>query len=428
MTQSNTGLEFGKIGVDKGILTVLNNNRFNTPTPIQGQCVPEALNGKDIVGIAQTGTGKTLAFILPIVQNIVKGKDQALVVTPTRELAIQVNEMFEKIGKPLGLKGVVLIGGDPMHRQIREVKRNPDVIIATPGRLLDHLKKKIFNFNKIKIVVLDEADHMFDIGFLPDVQKILSLTPPKRQTLLFSATMPPAIVQVISKYMSLPVRVEVAPSGTAAAGITQELFMVNRHSKILLLQKILNENSGKILIFLRTKNSVKKITQAINNMNHSAVEIHSDRSLYQRRKAMNGFKDGKYRVLVATDIAARGINVSDISLVINYDLPQSSGDYVHRIGRTARAGSTGKAISFVNPDQKRNIKQIESLMKKTINVKELPTLKGSTHNIMPSSDFKKEESKKRDNRRGPKNSRRPFKGKIKNNRQKNNFYRKKRST
>ena len=393
MTQLNTEHQFGKLGVDNRVLDILKGNHFNTPTSIQDQCVPEALKGRDVVGIAQTGTGKTLAFILPIVQNIIKGKDQALIIAPTRELAIQVNEMFEKIGRPLGLKGVVLIGGDPIYRQIKDIRRNPDVIIATPGRLLDHLEKKTLNFNKIKIAILDEADHMFDIGFLPDIKKILSLTPTRRQTLLFSATMPAAIVQVISNYMRLPVRIEVAPSGTAATGITQELFIINRHSKTPLLEKILNENPGKILIFLRTKNSVRKITKAINLMNHSAIEIHSDRSLYQRRNAMSGFKDGKYRVLVATDIAARGINVSDISIVINYDLPENSEDYVHRIGRTARAGATGKAISFVTPDQKRSIKQIERLMKKTITVKETPALAGNK--AKPTNDFQGNRKRKK---------------------------------
>ncbi len=422
MTQLNTEHLFGKLGVDKRILAILKNNHFSTPTPIQTQCVPESLKGRDVVGIAQTGTGKTLAFILPLVQSIVKGKDQALVIAPTRELAIQANEMFGKIGMPLGLKGVVLIGGDPIYRQIKDVRRNPDVIIATPGRLIDHLEKRTLNLNKIKIVVLDEADHMFDIGFLPDIKKILSLAPKKRQTLLFSATMPTAIVQVITNYMRLPVRIEVAPSGTAAAGITQELFIINRHSKILLLERILNENDGKILIFLRTKNSVKKITEAINIMNHSAVEIHSDRSLQQRKKAMSGFKDGKYRVLVATDIAARGINVSNISIVINYDLPQNSEDYVHRIGRTARAGATGKAVSFVTPDQRGNVKQIERLMKKTISVKELPPLAPSAHKITTTVLSKKDKKRYQKPSRG---SRHAFKEKRKNN-QRNNFYKKRR--
>ncbi len=418
MTQSNTELSFGKIGVEKRLLTILKSNDFQTPTPIQVQCVPEALKGKDIVGIAQTGTGKTLAFALPIAQNIVKGRDIALIVVPTRELAIQVNEMLEKINRPLGLKSVVLIGGDPIYHQIKDLRRNPDIIVATPGRLIDHLEKKIFDLKKVKIVVLDEADHMFDIGFLPDIEKILSLTPKKRQTLLFSATMPDAIVRIISKHMNLPVRIEIAPSGTVASGITQELFMISRNAKIDLLEKVLNENSGKVLIFLRTKTSVKKITGLINSMNHTAVEIHSDRSLYQRRKAIDGFKSGRYRILVATDIAARGINVSNISTVINYDLPESSENYVHRIGRTARAGSKGKAISFVTPDQRKNVKQIERLMKKTITIKETPTLEKTHHYKEEVVDnFKKE-----NRRRTPAN---PRKNSFNKRGARNNYYKKK---
>jgi ATP-dependent RNA helicase RhlE len=375
MTNLNSvELRFEDLGVDKKIFSILKNNNFIKPTPIQAQCIPEALEGKDIVGIAQTGTGKTLAFVLPIIQRLQKGKEQAIILAPTRELAIQADEMFGKIGKPLGLRTVVIIGGTPIYHQIKDLRKNPDVIIATPGRLLDHLERKTTNLDKIKMVVLDEADHMLDIGFLPDIEKILSLTPKKHQTLLFSATMPNAIVQIITRFMKMPVRIEVAPSGTVASGVNQELFIVNRHSKTKLLEKILNENKGKILIFLRTKSSVRKITERINFMNHSAVEIHSDRSLPQRRRALDSFKKGKNRILVATDIAARGIDVSDISIVINYDLPQNSEDYVHRIGRTARAGLTGRAISFATPDEKGNIRQIERLIKKTISITTLPHL------------------------------------------------------
>ncbi len=395
MTNENTKHEFGKIDVNKKVLQVLRTNNFNTPTPIQKQCIPEAVKEKDVVGIAQTGTGKTLAFVIPIVQNITKGKNQALIVTPTRELAIQAAEMFGKIGRPLGLNAVVLIGGDPIYQQIKKLKKSPDVIIATPGRLIDHLEKKTVKLDRIKIAVLDEADHMLDIGFLPDVEKILAHTPSSRQTLLFSATMPSAIIKIISKHMRLPVRIEIAPSGTIASGITQELYVINKHSKRSLLEKILQENKGKILVFLKTKNSVKKITEFLNSINQSAVEIHSDRSLHQRKKALNGFKEGKYRILAATDIAARGINVSNISLVINYDLPQNSEDYVHRVGRTARAGKKGKAISFVTPDQKRNVKQIERLMKKSIAVKSTPSLE----NQKPTKANKKTSSKNNSNKK-----------------------------
>ena len=396
MTNSNSvELRFESLGVDKKIFSILKNNNFIKPTPIQNQCIPEALEGKDIVGIAQTGTGKTLAFVLPIIQRLQKGKEQAIILAPTRELAIQADEMFSKIGKPLGLKTVVIIGGTPIYHQIKDLRKNPDVIIATPGRLLDHLERKTTNLNKIKIVVLDEADHMLDIGFLPDIKKILSLTPKEHQTMLFSATMPNAIVQIITNFMKMPVRIEVAPSGTVPTGVKQELFIVDKHSKTTLLEKILNENTGKILIFLRTKSSVRKITERINLMNHSAVEIHSDRSLPQRRKALDNFKVGKNRILVATDIAARGIDVSDISIVINYDLPQNSEDYVHRIGRTGRAGLTGRAISFVTPDQKGNIRQIERLMKKTISITTLPKLSANKRTFNTKTDYQKKSKSNR---------------------------------
>ena len=224
------------------------------------------------------------------------------------------------------------------------------------------------------MVVLDEADRMFDIGFLPEIKEILSLTPKEKQVLLFSATMPSAIADIAYAYMKIPVRIEVAPQGTVAENIIQELFIVDNRSKISLLQSVLKENKGTVLIFSRTKIGAKKISRAIAAMDDSAIEIHSDRSLFQRKEAIRGFKSGKYRILVATDIAARGIDVSNISLVINYDLPENSGDYVHRIGRTGRAGNNGLAISFVTPNQRRNIKQIEKLIKKNISIKSLPKL------------------------------------------------------
>ncbi len=369
MTQVNSvKLRFDELRIEPKILTVLKKNNFITPTPIQARCIPKALDKKDVVGIAQTGTGKTLAFVLPILQNIRRG-EQALVLAPTRELALQANEMLQKIGGPLGFRSTTVIGGTPIYAQTKSLRKKPDVIVATPGRLIDHLNRKNIDLDAVKIVVLDEADHMFDIGFLPDIKKILALTHQTRQTLLFSATMPSAIIEIISRFMRAPVHIQTAPSGTPASGINEELFVINKNSKTPLLQKILDENKGKILIFLRTKSSVKEITKSILKMNHSVAEIHSDRSLPQRRMALDGFKKGKYRVLVATDIAARGIDVSNISIVINYDLPQSSEDYVHRIGRTGRSNAKGKAISFATPDQKKEINQIERLTKKSILIK-----------------------------------------------------------
>lgn len=365
---------FANLGLAPKLLSILGEQKFIKPTPIQHQCIPSALEGKDIVGIAQTGTGKTLAFGLPIIQLLAAHKGQALILVPTRELALQAEEMLQKIGRPLGLKTAVIIGGAAMGRQVQQLRSNPHIVIATPGRLADHLQQKTYSLNQLKIIVLDEADRMLDIGFLPQISKILQAAPRDRQTLLFSATMPPEIAGLASRFMKLPLRIEVAPSGTPAKNIEQEIFIVSREDKLRLLDKILTENPGTILLFSRTKHGARKICRDIKIMGHSAVEIHSNRSLAQRQEAMRGFKSRKYRILVATDIAARGIDVSDISLVINFDLPDNLGDYVHRIGRTGRASSFGRAVSFATPAERGSIKQIERLIKKTIPILALPTL------------------------------------------------------
>ncbi|PIZ81628.1 MAG: ATP-dependent RNA helicase RhlE [Parcubacteria group bacterium CG_4_10_14_0_2_um_filter_41_6] len=383
MTQNNTAEHlFSTLGIAPKLLAILQAKNFITPTPIQHQCIPSALEGKDIVGIAQTGTGKTLAFAVPILQRLAQVKGQALVLVPTRELALQVDDMIRQIGASLGLKSVVIIGGASANMQMRALRNNPHVVIATPGRLIDHLSQNIFSLKNVNMIVLDEADRMLDIGFLPDIKRILEQAPKERQTLLFSATMPQAIAQIALKFMKMPLRIEVAPSGTAAEGVEQEIFIVDKQAKLPLLEKVLAENSGSVLVFARTKYSVKKITRVVNAMSHSATEIHSNRSLAQRTQAMAGFKSGAYRVLVATDIASRGIDVSDITLVVNYDLPENSEDYVHRIGRTGRAGLSGKAISFATPDQRGDIKQIERLIKQTIPILSLPKLAQSSDAVM----------------------------------------------
>lgn len=365
---------FDELGLAEKLLAILAKNALTKPTPIQEQCIPQALEGKDIVGIAQTGTGKTLAFGLPIIQRLARHPGQALILLPTRELALQVDEVLQKIGRPLGLKTTVLIGGTPYYHQAQSLRRNPHIVVATPGRLIDHLEQKNYSLNRVKIIVLDEADRMLDIGFMPAIKRILGLAPVDRQTMMFSATMPQAIAQIVGHYMKMPIRIEVAPAGTPAANVEQEVFIVAKDSKMRLLDKILTENSGSILLFSRTKHGARKIAAGIRAMGHEAIEIHSNRSLGQRRAAMDGFKSGKYRVLVATDIAARGIDVSNIELVINFDLPDNLEDYVHRIGRTGRAGNFGKAVSFATPDQRSDVRQIERLIKKTIPVLALPAL------------------------------------------------------
>jgi ATP-dependent RNA helicase RhlE len=368
-------ITFGGLGIAPKLLDVLLRLEFKTPTSIQHKAIPPAIEGKDIIGIAQTGTGKTMAFGIPLVQQLLKaGKGRGLIILPTRELALQINESIQKIGKGFGIKTAVLIGGSPIRHQIQDLRYNPDVVIGTPGRIIDHIEQKTLRLNDVIILVLDEADRMFDMGFAPQINKILQVVPKNRQTMLFSATMPDGIVRIASTHMKLPVRVEIAKTGTTAANVEHELFIVKRDQKAPLLIKILEEYKGSILIFLRIKFGAKKICDALRNIGISAAEIHSNRSLGQRKEALEGFKLGKYRVLVATDIASRGIDVKGIELVINFDLPENPEDYVHRIGRTGRAGMNGKAISFVLPDQGSKVREIEKLTRLYLPISKLPEL------------------------------------------------------
>ncbi len=359
---------FHALGIMPQLLMALDKLKFNIPTPIQHQAIPVALEGKDIVGIAQTGTGKTLAFGIPMIQRLGKSDGKGLVIVPTRELASQVDEMFHQIGKGLGLRTAVLIGGASMRFQTQMLRDNPHIIIATPGRLIDHLSQRTVKLDDAYIVVLDEADRMFDMGFAPQINEIIKMLPGKRQTMLFSATMPQQIMNIAIKHMALPVRIEIAPSGTSVEGVEQEIIIVRKDAKYFLLEKILQQYQGTVLVFSRTKHGARKLCVIVHEMGHKVAEIHSDRSLIQRREALAGFKSGKYRVLIATDIAARGIDVQGIELVVNYDLPNNSEDYVHRIGRTGRAGKEGRAISFATPDQGSDIRDIERLMRKTLAV------------------------------------------------------------
>ncbi len=366
-------LSFDGLGIAPKILEILDRLKFTTPTPIQFQSIPTALEGKDIMGIAQTGTGKTLAFGIPMIQQLAHSKGSiGLVILPTRELAVQVDEAFNKIGRSFGMRTAILIGGENIRRQIMQLRNRPHIIIATPGRLIDHLEQKTVSLNKVSILVLDEADRMLDMGFSPQIKRILQSVPAQRQTMLFSATMPAEITQIANSYMKLPVRVEVTPQGSAVSTITQELFFVRREDKLGLLDKLLNDYHGSVLVFTRTKFGAKKLAVSIRKMGFTSAEIHSNRSLNQRLEALNGFKLGKYRVMVATDIAARGIDVTGIEVVINYDLPEQASDYVHRIGRTGRAEHTGRAISFATPDQKFDVRAIERLIKKQLPISPVP--------------------------------------------------------
>ncbi len=372
-TPGANGPTFRNLGIAPNLLTILDKIAYTTPTPIQEQAIAPALAGKDIVGIAQTGTGKTLAFGIPVIQGLLSGTGMALIVVPTRELALQVEETFSKVGTPLGVRPVVLIGGAPMRPQIAALKRHPMVVIATPGRLIDHMENKNVNLSKVKFLVLDEADRMLDMGFLPSIKQILAAIPTERQTMLFSATLSAEILTIATKAMKIPLQIEIAPQGTTAANVTQEIFVVRRDDKLRLLEKVLTDYKGSAIIFTRTKHGATKVAYKVMHMGHTAAEIHSNRSLNQRKAALEGFKAGKYRVLVATDIVARGIDVKNIELVINFDLPSQSEDYVHRIGRTARAGAAGHAISFATPEERKDIKDIERLIRKPIKMTPLPS-------------------------------------------------------
>jgi len=371
---SPTGQGFYGLGIAPKILDILERIRFKVPTPIQLKAIPLAIQGKDIVGIAQTGTGKTHSFAIPMVQRLEQRKGIGLVLAPTRELAMQINETYQAIVHPFGMKTACVIGGASMPEQVQALRKNPRVVIATPGRLLDHISRWNFIPEEVVILVLDEADRMLDMGFAPQIDKILRAIPKEKQTMLFSATIPREIMELAAKHMKLPVCVEIAPSGTTAEHITQELFIVRKDAKLKLLNKLLAQYHGSILLFSRTKHNARKITRSLRDMGHNAAEIHADCSMDQRREALKGFKSGRYRVLVATDIAARGIDVTGIELVINYDLPDDAHNYVHRIGRTGRAGQKGHAISFATPDQNRDVRDIEKIIRTSLPISQHPEI------------------------------------------------------
>jgi len=371
---NNNETDFSGLGIAPKMLEKLASLGFKSPTPIQHKTIPATIEGKDIIGIAQTGTGKTLAFGVPMIQRILQSPTtgKGLVILPTRELAIQVEETLVKIGRGFGLKTAVLIGGASTYLQIKQLRQNPHIIIGTPGRINDLMQQRALNLQNVGILVLDEADRMFDMGFAPQIKKILQQIPANRQTMLFSATMPESIAKMASSYMKLPLRIEVAKQGTTAEKVEHELFVVPKNQKLSLLKVLLSEYKGSVLIFIRVKHSAGRICRDLKNIGVSAAEIHSNRSLNQRKEALEGFKLGRYRVLVATDIASRGIDVTGIELVINYDLPENPEDYVHRIGRTGRAGMAGKAISFAMPDQGAKVREIQKLTRLLLPIIKLP--------------------------------------------------------
>lgn len=372
-------MSFEKLNLIEPILKALNTEGYITPTPIQQQSIPVLLQGRDLLGCAQTGTGKTAAFAIPILQNLYlqkhKEKDsfsiKALILTPTRELAIQIDESFAAYGKHTGLKHLVVFGGVSQFNQTNALRRCVDILIATPGRLLDLVEQRFINLQHIQTFVLDEADRMLDMGFIHDVKRIITRLPVKRQTLFFSATMPPEISKLSNSILTNPVRVEVTPVSSTAEKVEQAVYFVEKNDKrSLLIHLLKNPAIVSALVFARTKHGADKIAKELYRANIKADAIHGNKSQAARQNALNDFKSGRIRVLVATDIAARGIDVDDLSHVINYELPNVAETYVHRIGRTGRAGLSGIALSFCDAEERDYLRDIHKLIDRAIPVVE----------------------------------------------------------
>ncbi|GEN68466.1 MULTISPECIES: DEAD/DEAH box helicase [Chryseobacterium] len=365
-------MNFTDLQLIEPIAKAIQEQGYTNPTPIQERSIPEILNGRDFLGCAQTGTGKTAAFSIPILQNLSKKKIsnnhiKALILTPTRELAIQIEENINAYGKYLPLKQLVIFGGVKQGNQEAALRRGIDILVATPGRLLDFIAQGIISLKNIEIFVLDEADRMLDMGFVHDVKRVIKLLPQKRQTLFFSATMPGEIQKLANSILNNPVKVEVTPVSSTADTIKQSVYFVEKDNKLNLLSHILqNDISDSVLVFARTKHGADKIARKLQKDNISAEAIHGNKSQNARQNALNNFKSGKTRVLVATDIAARGIDIDELKFVINFELSDVSETYVHRIGRTGRAGAEGNSISFVDGLDLLNLKNTEKLIGKKI--------------------------------------------------------------
>jgi len=350
----------------------LDKQKYIVPTPIQAKSIPGLLESRDLIGIAQTGTGKTAAFVLPILQNMTEKYPRqitTLVLAPTRELAAQIGDSFSVYGEFLKFKHTVIFGGVSQGKQVEALKKGVDILIATPGRLLDLMNQNLINLKNIKFFVLDEADRMLDMGFIHDIKKVISRLPTQRQSLFFSATMSPPINGLAKTLLKNPIHVEVQPQATTVDKIDQKIFFVDQSSKDkLLLELLKQEHLTSVLIFTRTKHRANKLVKILNINRIQADAIHGNKSQNARTKALSDFKTGKNKVLVATDIAARGIDIDDISHVINFELPNEPESYVHRIGRTARAGAEGTAFSFCSADERNYLREIEKLTRKKIDV------------------------------------------------------------
>ena len=366
-------MSFDKFNLHPSLLKGIHDLGYVEPTPIQKECVPVIMAGRDVIASAPTGTGKTAAFVLPILHRLLSdshGKGlRALIVAPTRELAVQSMEHLANLSRYVHLRGHAIYGGVPMEPQIRALAQGLDIISATPGRLLDHVYSGRIDFGSLQIVVLDEADRMMDMGFLPDVQRILSFLPPKRQNLIFSATIPDDILKLAQKICHDPVRVQIGIKTQTAAGIRQAVYPVSQHQKTELLLRLLKNRTDEmesVIVFTRTKSRADRLGQSLMRSGIRVSVIHGDRSQMQRLRALNQFGSGRVQVLVATDVAARGLDIKDVSHVVNYDVPQVPEDYIHRVGRTARAQATGDAFTFVSSDEEELIQAIERFTRQTL--------------------------------------------------------------
>ena len=356
-------MSFQDYAMDPRCLRFLETQQITEPTPVQAEAIPPALDGRDVVGIAQTGTGKTLAFGLPALTRLAqakRGRNRMLVLTPTRELAVQVHAVLESLGKALGLRSAAVYGGVGMEPQTKALRRGVDIVVACPGRLLDHMDRGNVCFDDLTTLVMDEADRMLDMGFLPDIRRILKALPERRQTLMFSATFPREIERLAADFQREPIRVEIGQIATPVEAVRQGIYTVDPERKLGLLKKLLGaQDVESALVFLRTKHRTDRIAKALHRAGFKAQAIHGGRTQGQRQRALDGFRTGRCQILVATDVAARGLDIEGITHVFNYDIPNSSDDYIHRIGRTARASADGDAITFVSPDDHQALGAIE---------------------------------------------------------------------
>jgi ATP-dependent RNA helicase RhlE len=366
-------MSFNNFNFSEPILKALLDHGYTKPTPIQEQAIPVILQNKDLLGCAQTGTGKTAAFALPILEKLQHLPPQqgikALILAPTRELAAQIGDSITAYSKHIRVSHSVIYGGVSQHTQVQKIRRGVDIVVATPGRLLDLMEQGIFNLNKLQILVLDEADRMLDMGFINDIRKIIKKTPATRQTLLFSATMPDAIKQLTVSILKNPVQVSVTPVSSVSTAIDQSVYFVDKNNKKALLQHVISEKAMRnVLVFTKTKHGADKVAVALNKSGIKSEAIHGNKSQNARQRALDNFKNNSTKVLVATDIAARGIDVTDLHYVINFELPNVPETYVHRIGRTGRAGALGSALSFCDSEERAYLKDINRIVKKDITV------------------------------------------------------------